>query len=257
MVEALSLCFMGVGNAKASALGSAAAVLEINEQPALLIDCGPRTLDDFTHHYGERLPSAVFLTHLHLDHIGGIEALFYRAYFSGLPPIKLFVPSYLVPGLHEKLANSAHVLSEGGANFWDAFHLIPVSENFWFENILFDVFPVRHSGYRGAFGLALRGAFFYSGDTRPIPEVTSSFASANELIFHDCAEHGSPAHTGLVDFEREYSDEIRARAIVYHYESAAAAERLERAGLQVARPGQRFKLQLPGLPVSITVPEIR
>ncbi len=245
MVEALSLCFMGVGNAKASELGSAAAVLEINAQPALLIDCGPRTLDDFAHHYGERLPAAVFLTHLHLDHIGGIEPLFYRSYFSGAPPIQLFVPSHLIVGLHEKLANSAHVLSEGGANFWDAFHLIPVSENFWFAKILFDVFAVRHSGYRGAFGLALRGAFFYSGDTRPIPEVTSRFATANEVIFHDCAEHGSPAHTGFADFVREYPADIRQRTIAYHYESAAAAERLERAGLHVARPGQRFNLQLP------------
>jgi ribonuclease BN (tRNA processing enzyme) len=257
MVEALSLCFMGVGNAKASALGSAAAVLEVNAQPALLIDCGPRTLDDFAHHYGERLPPAVFLTHLHLDHIGGIEPLFYRAYFSGLPPIKLFVPSYLIAGLHEKLANSAHVLSEGGVNFWDAFQLIPVSEHFWLEKILFDVFPVRHSGYRGAFGLALKGAFFYSGDTRPIPEITSSFANANELIFHDCAEHGSPAHTGLADFVREYSEETRARAIVYHYESVAAAERLAHAGLQVARPGQRFTLQLPALRDSMGAPELR
>ena len=250
MAEALTLCFMGVGNAKASELGSAAAVLEIDGAPALLIDCGPRTLDDFARHYGDRLPSAVFLTHLHLDHIGGIEQLFYRSYFSGTPPIRLFAPAHLIAGLHEKLATSAHVLSEGGANFWDAFQLIPVADHFWFDKCLFDVFPVRHSGYRGAYGLALRGAFFYSGDTRPIPEVTSRFASANELVFHDCAEQGSPAHTGLADFMREYPEDIRKRTIAYHYESEAAARRLELAGLKVARPGQRFGLQLP-LPMSL------
>lgn len=241
---------MGVGNAKASELGSAAAVLEINEMPALLIDCGPRTLDDFTRHYGERLPGAVFLTHLHLDHIGGMEQLFYRAYFSGLPPIKLFAPAHLVAGLHEKLATSAFVLSEGGANFWDAFHLVPVSDHFWFQTCLFDVFAVRHSGYRGAYGLALRGAFLYSGDTRPIPEVITRFASANEMIFHDCAQTGSPAHTGLADFVREYPEATRQRTVVYHYESAAAASHLELSGLKVARPGQRFRLQLPLVPAN-------
>lgn len=247
MVDALGFRFMGVGNAKASELGSAAAVLEVNGEPALLIDCGPRTLDDFNLHYGQRLPAAVYLTHLHLDHIGGVEQLFYRAYFSDQGLIKLFVPAPLVSGLHEKLATSAFVLSEGGANFWDAFHLVPASEHFWLGSLLFDVFPVRHSGFRGAFGLGLRGSFFYSGDTRPVPEVTGEFASANELIFHDCAQAGSPAHTGLDDLLREYPDSVRERTIAYHYESEPAAQRLEQAGLRVARPGQLFELPPPGV----------
>lgn len=245
MPDRAGLRFLGVGNARASALGSASAVFERDGSPVLLIDCGPRTLDDFEQHYGPELPRAVYITHLHLDHIGGLEQLFYRGYFSGRPPIRLFVPASLIPALHDKLAASPFVLSEGGANFWDAFQMVPVSEAFWLDNLLFDVFPVRHSGYRGSFGLALRGAFFYSGDSRPVPELMSRFASAEEIIFHDCAEIGSPAHSGLADLQREYPAEILTRTVAYHYESEEAARRLELAGVKVARPGQCFALKYP------------
>lgn len=242
MPDEAAVRFLGVGNARASALGSAAAVFELGASPVLLIDCGPRTLDDFEQHYGPGLPTAVFVTHLHLDHIGGLEQLFYRGYFSQRPPVRLFVPASLIPALHDKLAASPFVLSEGGANFWDAFHLVPVSDAFWLRDLLFDVFPVRHSGYRGGYGLALRGAFFYSGDSRPVPELMSRFASADELIFHDCAESGSPAHSGLSDLQREYPPEVLSRTVAYHYESESAARSLESAGMRVARPGQRFVL---------------
>jgi ribonuclease BN (tRNA processing enzyme) len=245
LAERFALRFLGVGNAKAAELGSASAVLEIDDRPVLMIDCGPRSLDDYAVHYSDSLPTAVFVTHLHLDHIGGIEQLFYRGYFAAGARTRLFVPGPIIPALHDKLAASPHVLSEGGANFWDAFHLVPCTSHFWLQDLLFDVFPVRHSGYQAAFGLALRGAFFYSGDTRPIPELAAHFASAGEPLFHDCALGGSPAHTGLDDVLREYDEGQRRRLVAYHYESPGAADALEQAGLQVARPGQMFPLRIP------------
>ncbi len=238
----LALRFLGVGNARASELGSASAVLERDGEPSLLIDCGPRTLDDFRAQYGVELPPAVFISHLHLDHIGGVEQLFYRAYFTRRGEITLFVPADLVAGLHAKLANAPFLLSEGGANFWDAFRLVPVSDWFWHAGLLFSVFPVRHSGHRAAFGVALGGSFFFSSDTRPIPEVVKAFAASGEPVFHDCGLHASPAHAGLPDILGEYPAEVRARLVAYHYESASAGEAIEAAGLRVARPGECFPL---------------
>ncbi len=246
----LALRFLGVGNARASALGSASAVLECGATPRLLIDCGPRTLDDYAAHYAGELPTAVFITHLHMDHIGGVEQLFYRTYFEQRGRVQLFVPCELIPALHYKLANSPFVLSEGGANFWDAFRLVPVGDTFWLGDLLLRVFPVRHSGYRAAFGLMLPGAFLYSGDTRPIPEVIDAYATTDEPLFHDCGLHGSPAHAGLDDLRREYSPALLRRIIAYHYESAEAGTKIEAAGVTLARPGQRFALP-PAIAVEV------
>jgi ribonuclease BN (tRNA processing enzyme) len=242
----LALRFLGVGGAQAVELGSSSAVLERDGEAQLLIDCGPDTLTSFLARY-RRPPPAIFITHTHMDHVGGMERLFFRSYFDGelRGRIKLFVPASLVPLLQARVADYPDVLAEGGANFWDAFQLIPLSRGFWHLDYWFDVFATRHHAPNTSFGVALRGAFAYTGDTRPIPEMLSAYAGNGEVIAHDCALVGNPSHSGIDDLEREYTADLRSRLLLYHYGSAEEAATLTRRGYRVAERFADIGLPVP------------
>ena len=152
------LRFHGVGNSGAVELGSAMATIERDGTPWLTIDCGAEGLTACVARYGA-CPAAVFVTHAHLDHIGGFERLFGASYFDGTRDTRLYVPAPLVPLLQQRIASYPNVVAEGGANFWDAFRLVPVGDHFWHEGERLEVFPVRHHWPDSAFGLRLRGAY--------------------------------------------------------------------------------------------------
>jgi ribonuclease BN (tRNA processing enzyme) len=250
----LAMRFLGVGNAQATALGSSSAVLEKHGNPLLLIDCGPDTLNRFRQTYGKTEPVALFITHSHFDHIGGLENWFYRLMTGhhALQP-RLYIPVKLLPILQSRIADYPNLLAEGGANFWDAFQLVPVSERFWLDNLLFDVFPVRHHEHDTAFGIALKGHFLYTGDTRPIPEVLIRYASRGELIFHDCSVEDGPSHTGLADIRRAYRPEQWRRMVFYHYGSEADRLGIEAEGLHTAQAGSVYTLTSNAGPTAIRV----
>jgi ribonuclease BN (tRNA processing enzyme) len=244
----LSLLFLGVGSAHAVELGSSCVVLERDGEPLLMVDCGPEALTAYLATF-HAVPPALFITHAHMDHVGGLERLFYKVYFDAARRgrVRLFVPAAIVPILQERLANYPEVLAEGGANFWDGFQLIPVARGFWHAGLHFDVFPVRHHAPQTAFGLGLRGSFVYTGDTRPIPEVLTHYGTGHETIAHDCALHGNPSHTGLDDLEREYNAELKSRMILYHYASGDEADVMRQRGHRVATPGLRLPLLAPAI----------
>jgi len=135
------------------------------------------------------------------------------------------------------------MLAEGGANFWDAFQLIPVADGFWYRNFWFTVFPVRHHAVLSAYGIALAGSFLYTGDTRPIPEILNDYACQGELILHDCGLRQNPSHTGVHELALHYRLDQLRRLVLYHYESHQAGEALEQLGYRVARPNERIFLQ--------------
>lgn len=246
-MSAWSLHLLGTGSATATAsLGCSSAVIERDGRPLLLIDCGHDTLDRYEAAYGEP-PEALYLTHLHMDHVGGVEGLFYRLWFDDVwrGRTRLFVHANLLPLLQGRVADYPGVLAEGGANFWEAFRLVPCSRGFWLEGCWFDVFASRHHRPDTAFGLALRGSLVWTGDTRPIPETLAAVAAWGEPVAHDCGLVGNPSHTGVDDLEREYDETLRKRLMLYHYASQADGEALAARGYRVLRPGERVLLPAP------------
>jgi len=110
-----TLHFLGTGAAHAAELGSSAAVIERDGRPLLLIDCGPDTLDRYMAAY-DAPPEALYITHVHMDHVGGMERLFARLWFDDAwrGRTRLFVHAALVPWLQGRVADYPGVLAEGG-----------------------------------------------------------------------------------------------------------------------------------------------
>jgi ribonuclease BN (tRNA processing enzyme) len=243
------LNFLGVGAAHAVELGSSAAVLERDGTPLLLVDCGPDTLDRYMAAYGA-LPTAIFITHTHMDHVAGLERLFIKQWFDERlrGTARVFIHAGLLPWLQTRVADYPSALAEGGVNFWEAFRLVPCTRGFWLDGLWFDVFATRHHVPGTSFGLALDGSFVYTGDTRPIPEVLARHAGGGEIIAHDCSLVGNPSHTGIDDIEREYPESLRRQMMLYHYGSVADGVALAARGYRIATSGERVALAAPSAP---------
>jgi ribonuclease BN (tRNA processing enzyme) len=228
--------FLGTGGAHSEDLGSSSARIRLPNSQTMLIDFGP---DIFFSVRARNLQfGAIFITHAHLDHVGGLERLFFSVVFKNQQPIKLFVPVSLVTRLHQIFGMAGSQVAEGGKNFWDCFQLIPITDYFYFGGYRFNVFPVRHHFPGEAFGLALPGCFVYTGDTRPIPEQLVAHAGRGELIFHDATTSSNPAHSALADIKKEYAlHNVLDRLVLYHFDSSVERAVAETEGWKTVQLG--------------------
>ena len=233
-----SAVFLGTGSAS-SALGNSSCLIEKDRHPWLLIDCGHDTLSRYAEYCQGSLPSHIFITHLHFDHIGGLEQLFFKSTL-GDHQANLYVPAPLVPTLCTILSNTG--MAEGKTNVWDSLRLIPVLNQFWHQEYSFCTYPARHHAPNSAFSLHLPGVFFYSGDTRPTPEVLHHNVQQGEVIFHDCCVNSNPSHCGVEDILREYDANTLERLMAYHYFSPREAALLNQKGIATITEKQRISL---------------
>ncbi|MFC5403142.1 MBL fold metallo-hydrolase [Cohnella soli] len=215
---------LGTGSAFAKSFDNNNALLTVGER-RLMIDCGitaPKTLFQLGYTFGDI--DALLLTHIHADHIGGVEEFAFQMKFVyGRKPI-LYIADTLIEPLWE------HSLKGGlqqnpGDTLADYFDVKPLSEGVTHEllpGLRAELLLTRHIPNKASYSLLLNDTFFYSGDMVFDLELLESLVNERgiNVIFHDCQLHPPgvvhaclpqlltlPAHIQRLTYLMHYGDD--------------------------------------------------
>lgn len=175
---------------------------------------------------------AVYISHLHSDHIGGIETIALCTYFNpaGRKP-KLFGEEKLLGRLwRDSLKGGLQCIQGRAMELEDYFECCPVADSgaFIWEGITFRLIKMPHiqSDQRDhdSYGLGITEPgegvnVFFSSDTQFRPELIREIAAGADLIFHDCET--SPFKTGVHAHYTELCTlpaEVKQKIWLYHYQ---------------------------------------
>jgi ribonuclease BN (tRNA processing enzyme) len=202
----------------------------------LMIDCGGDARFSFGEHgatnanIGEWV-DAVYISHLHADHIGGLEWLGFCTYFN--PKVKrptLFIVESLVDELWDSLKGGMRS-HEGKILRLDSFFdvkAIPPNEPFYWGGAHLQPVQTVHimNGFTivPSYGLMLHEMkkdntpIFLTTDTQFCPRQIEKFYDMAEVIFHDCETY--PFRSGVhahYDDMKTLPEATKKKMWLYHY----------------------------------------
>ncbi|MFC5532271.1 MBL fold metallo-hydrolase [Cohnella yongneupensis] len=189
----LNVQMLGTGSAFAKANYNNNAMITAGGQ-TLLIDCGitaPLALHELGRTFNEI--DAVLLTHIHADHIGGLEEFaFQMKFIYGRKP-RLYIADTLVEQLWECSLKGGLYQDENPtlASYFDVY---PIAEGTSVEvlpELRIKLLATAHIPNKPNYSLIINDHFFYSGDTVFNQDLLHSLVQEQQvrLIFHDCQLH--------------------------------------------------------------------
>lgn len=202
----------------------------------LLIDAG----SDIRHSLKEANLSykdidALYITHLHGDHCGGVEYLAFTTYFdpSVKDKITLIGNNELIRELwNSSLKGGLKSVQGKKTNLDDYFDTMMIRKNgtFEWEDIVFHIVQSVHVvdeySIVPCYGLMIecpsssgKHKIYYTGDTQFCPNQIMDFYKHADLIIHDCETlpFKSGVHANFLDLA-QLPDEIKFKMILQHYQ---------------------------------------
>ena len=254
------------------------AIVQAPSGKRLLIDCGGDIRFALGRlGLGSKDIDAVFISHLHQDHIGGMEYLALTKFFTRKPdaprPILFCVPELMEP-LWECLRGGLETLETKVMNITDYFDCqpVPINSSFIWEEVRFTPVQTVHimSGYKimNSYGLMIKhcqpsvpptrckvipfGAdiqtqgrvAFFTTDTQFCPNQINKFYDLADIVFHDCetTPFRSSVHAHYDDL-KTLRDDVKKKMWLYHYAPSPKQDPKADGFRGLVTRGQEFEIE--------------
>ncbi|MBF0449522.1 MAG: MBL fold metallo-hydrolase [Candidatus Magnetomorum sp.] len=228
----MEIQFLGTGSAFCLHNYQSNLLIKKNDQ-LLLVDAGGDLRFSLNNvGYSIRDIDALYISHLHNDHIGGMEFIALFTYFDPTRlPLKLFIHQTLIKELWENaLKAGLSSVQNKMLTLEDYFNVHPIASDHIFEwqDILFTLIPTTHM-FNGqltilTYGLMIHdkssgSQVFFTGDTQFYPKSIQTAYDQSNIIIHDCetSVFKSGVHSHYDDI-KTLDQQIKAKTYLWHYQ---------------------------------------
>jgi ribonuclease BN (tRNA processing enzyme) len=237
----MKLKFIGRGGAFAPIeIGQSNMVFISDNGKILLLDCGT-TAPYKLHEFGieSKDIDAVYISHTHADHIGGLEWLGFTTYFNGhCKRPTLYAEKKLVEDLWENSLKGGMKYLQGiNATLESYFDCRPIDMDakekpalFEWEGYSFKLIKTLHvegkDGKLYSYGLMAwnssnngKKIYITTDSQYKTPSTLEDAYKLADIIFHDCetSKNKSLVHSNYYDMRETMDADVRKKVYLYHY----------------------------------------
>lgn len=224
----------------------------------MLIDCGSDVRFSLkTVGLGPADIGAVYISHQHADHVGGLEWLAFSTFFNpALDRPVMFVNENLAAELWENTLRGGLKSIQGQITALDSyFDVRSIEKNgtFNFEGMEFRTVQTIHvvDGYSFVHSYGLlwnvgKERIFLTTDTQSCPNQIMRFYEDATTIFHDCetGPYKSGVHAHIEELNKDLPAEIKAKMWLYHYGDGPKPDPKTMGFRGFVETGQTFEFSL-------------
>lgn len=257
----MKLIFLGSGSAFTLGDNYQSNMIFVSEidQKKMLFDCGSDARWSLKNQgFSFKDIDSVFISHLHADHVGGMEWLAFTTKFTpNIKKVKLYLMTEIEKTIWENvLKGGLTSLNEKEINLSTYFDVQIINADSFFTWSGIEFKPVKTSHVMAGCShlMPSYGLFFtdhnvkvlITGDTQFTPEQAKPLYQAADIIFHDCElfKNKSGVHSHFEDL-KTLTKEIKKKMWLYHYDSEALPN-LEKEGFRgFVKKGQCFDFSDP------------